>query len=378
MQQSIDVPAPFVSEHLNNSFEQETAARSPTTEHLNNSVESKSSSELHENESGNTQVKSATSNLEAESIGSICDNKCKRVQEELYLLTELSSSEGQYVVGDDFTEGDLLSPLKPMLNNASNFKQSLPSLQNFYSKESKILNTNVLINSASGSLNIDSQKFAKQDNDSPMRLNEMNLLQDHVMMEVDKGVNDHPKGIKDVNIQADKCNKASISACFDRDSSEKCNNWSMSSCFDHDTDSIKRMKFETTEKNLQHQAFIKLNRNVSSVTSTNADNCEKDLIPDSPSSSRDAEVKQEEETNSILALSESVGAQLLEEDEEDEEEEEEENERLREAAEGAWEFYIKHNNSIIVSTFQGMFKSMVSFDVYQYRKIKSMVTFDVC
>ncbi|XP_033759609.1 uncharacterized protein LOC117341858 [Pecten maximus] len=265
-----------------------------------------------------------------------------------------------------------MSALRPLLNNSTEFKQTLPSLHQFYAKESKTLNTNVLLEKESGgeSLNTDSHKFAKQDNDSPLRLNEVNLLQDMAPMEVDK--NDHPKGLKDVNIQVDKCNKASIgiALCFaEQDSlpvqTAKKNTDSESMCFDPDVDGVKRMKFESTEKNFQHQAFSKLNKKMADTEGSCSTVLQDfknrhDSVPDSPKSTdTDTKLEDEVESNSILGLSESVGAQQLEEDEDEEEEDEDEEDVLCDAADQAWDSYIKRHNSIVVSTFQGMFKSTV-------------------
>lgn len=329
------------SDQLNNSYEQivQSGSEPSATEQLNNSMDRK---EL------------------AAGVDETLPRKSREITRVSFHTDQLLPLDGE-------------SNMAPLLNNATEFKQTLPSLHQFYAKESKTLNTNVDNENSGELLNTDSPKFAKQDNDSPLRLNEVNLLQDIAPMEIDK--NDHPKGLKDVNIQADKCKKASIgiALCFvEQDfcngKTSKENTDSGSKCYDPDVDSVKRMKFETTEKNFQHQAFSKLNRNMldteESCSSTTLQDFKTraDLIPDSPKST-DTETKlgEEVETNSILGLSESVGAQQLEEeDDEEEEEEEDEEDVLCDAADQAWDSYIKRHNSIVVSIFQGMFKSTVS------------------
>ncbi|XP_060069441.1 uncharacterized protein LOC132549520 [Ylistrum balloti] len=365
------------NDQLNNSLDQITVAEltsMPSNDQLNNSLEQSVSSEQLNN-SLERKCVDGGENLSG------CEAPTNRIGERITQQQQVVEQLSPLVDGDASSKNDFIfagqqnmdmSTLRPLLNNSTEFKQTLPSLHQFYAKESKTLNTNVLLDKESGgeSLNTDSQKFAKQDNDSPLRLNEVNLLQDMAPMEVDK--NDHPKGLKDVNIQADKCQKASIgiALCFAEQKSMTAqttmkNADSESMCFDPDVDSVKRMKFESTEKNFQHQAFSKLNKNMSdtkgscSVALQDFKN-RYDSIADSPKSTdTDAKLEDEVESNSILGLSESVGAQQLEEDEDEEDDDEDEEDVLCDAADQAWDSYIKRHNSIVVSTFQGMFKSTV-------------------
>lgn len=349
---------------LNNSHEQcfQNTSESNSSEQLNNSLERK-----------RLDAAEALPACEAAKTGEISTMVQKQnVKEQFSPLVEgATDSRNDLSLSGQQNLDMNMSTFRPLLNNSTEFKQTLPSLHQFYAKESKTLNTNVLLEKESGgdSLNTDSHKFAKQDNDSPRRSNEVNLLQDVAPMEVDK--NDHPKGLKDTNIQADKCKKASIgmALCFgepDRMSSQtsKKNTDGDSMCFHPDVDSVKRMKFESTEKNFQHQAFSKLNKSsidTEGLCGAVLQDFQKrhDSVPDSPKST-DTETKLDDvESNSILGLSESVGAQQLEEDEDDEDEDEDEEDVLCDAADQAWDSYIKKHNSIVVSTFQGMFKSTV-------------------
>ncbi|XP_021344644.1 uncharacterized protein LOC110444603 [Mizuhopecten yessoensis] len=375
------------NDQLNNSLDQITVSTAEytttqSTEHLNNSHEQQSNSSEQLNNSVEKKCVDAVETLSScEAVASRTGERSTKVQHQHTLEQLCPLVEGEMSSRNDFSftgqqNLDDMSTLRPLLNNSTEFKQTLPSLHQFYAKESKTLNTNVLLDKGieGESLNTDSHKFAKQDNDSPLRLNEVNLLQDTAPMEIDK--NDCPKGLKDVNIQADKCKKASIgiALCFvEQDSltgqTTKKNTDGGSMCFDPDVDSVKRMKFETTEKNFQHQAFSKLNRNVSDLegscsTALQDIKIRADVIADSPKSTdTDIKLEDEVESSSILGLSESVGAQQLEEDEDEEDDDEDEEDALCDAADQAWDSYIKRHNSIVVSTFQGMFKSTVSFVV---------------
>jgi hypothetical protein len=318
--------------------------------------------------------------------------------------------------------------LEPILNNASNLKQRIPKIEEFYAKDTKTLNTNVLFaDFEKEDLATDSEKFPKQE------LN--NHAENELVMPVPvETVTVSPtrdeasrKGPKNTNIQADKVNRLQKPSDAEGDGI------------------IKKMKFECTEKNFQLQTESKVNKDfdineqnlklasygveginlikdLGILGSLGKDTCDsilqrtqllmEDKCPpctasdgDFPRTPKEIKLTNSENTvqgmevqisknvktkkpqlsensskkikyeanhegspaNSVLSTdneddrdeggfqnSESTEVDLVEREEEVQVDPEEE------AAEKAWENYIKDNHSVIVSTFQGQFKSTVS------------------
>lgn len=323
--------------------------------------------------------------------------------------------------------------LEPILNNASNLKQRIPKIEEFYAKDTKTLNTNVLLaDFEKEDLATDSEKFPKQE------LN--NHTEDELVLHVPvETVTMSPtrdeaskKGPKNTNIHADKFNKTQKPSQMDAEGDGI----------------IKKMKFECTEKNFQYQTQSKINKDfdineqnlklasygveginlikdLGILGSVDKDMCDsimrrthllvEDKYPPCAAPDRDymRTAKEIKQTNSEdilqsmeIQISKNVKtkkAQLSEnsskkikyeikhegspadsvlstdnEDDRDEggfqnsestevdlleREEEVQVDPEEEAAEKAWENYIRDNHSIIVSTFQGQFKSTVSIDV---------------
>ncbi|XP_062584733.1 uncharacterized protein LOC134246383 [Saccostrea cucullata] len=322
-----------------------------------------------------------------------------------------------------------MNELEPILNNASNLKQRIPKIEEFYAKDTKTLNTNVLSEDfEKEDLATDSEKFPKQ---------ELNNHADNelVMPAPVEAVAISPnkeeaarKGPKNTNIQAEKINKMQKTCEMDAEGDGI----------------IKKMKFECTEKNFQYKALSKINKDfeineqnlklasfgmegvnlikdlgiLGSLDKDMCDNvmrrtqllvedkCPPYAAPDGDHlrtaedkkqknsedrvQSMDLQVSKNVKTkksqlsensykkikcevkhegspaDSILSTdneedkeeggnqnSEATEVDLLERDEEVQVDPEEE------AAEKAWENYIRDNHSIIVSTFQGQFKSTV-------------------
>lgn len=283
------------------------------------------------------------------------------------------------------TDGEFLEDLH--LNNTSILKKKLPSIEKFYAKETKTLNTNVLISeSPEDSLNFDSSKYAKSEN-CPVVHNDIgvNHVVNEPMVVMDlKRCRVSPKGVKDINIYADLCNKNLYMNCDTYEENEK----------------VKRSKFDTMEKNFQHQAFSKLNclptRTVAkdnhskelgkgksdmeiddSRGNASGDTCkskvnvsvqcrvEEDHRVDMSSGTLlDAEIDQD--TDSVEAV---------EQDEEEEADPEQDHleklnveeledgtwddDRLLQLADKRWNDHIMDNQSVIVKTFHGQYKSSV-------------------
>lgn len=324
------------------------------------------------------------------------------------------------------SESDV-NELEPILNNVSNLKQRIPKIEEFYAKDTKTLNTNVLLEDfEKDDLATDSEKFPKQE----LNIFAENDLVMHVPVEPVAVANNKDdtarKGPKNTNIQAEKFNKMQ-KACE----------------MDAEGDGIvKKMKFECTEKNFQVQAQSKINkdyeisdqnlklarfgmegvnirkdlgaegsldsdvcdsimkthlledrcspcaapdgdsaRTTAKTKKKNCDNCvqntdkqvsknvktKKSQLVENSSKKFRYETKHEgSPANSILSTDneddrEDGGLQNSESTEVDvmEREEEVQADTEEEAAEKAWETYIRDNHSIIISTFQGQFKSTV-------------------
>lgn len=145
------------------------------------------------------------------------------------------------------------------LNNAP-CSSDFSSFHDFLSKETKTLNTNVLVSDLlPDSMTVDSDKFAKQDNRCLRPLQEELVLPEEmvagdedktVKMDVSKEANF--LSIKDVNVRAERKlgTKQSISALLSLECSEGMD----------DLNNVKRIKMDTeAEKNVQLQELSKFN-----------------------------------------------------------------------------------------------------------------------
>ena len=252
-------------------------------------------------------------------------------------------------MGSDQTE-------QPVILNNALASKSVHSLEDIYAKETKILNTNVLAEEFLSELvTVDSDKFMKQDNtrlstNRPEVMEEEGLLNNILEASGKKDDGPSTRPIKDVNLRADKKSKLTGAAC----ASNKIQNLEQD---DYSANSVKRMKFEGTEKNLQMQELSKINKerilfgtrrvNMEAEPSIDVDN---DSDSDA-SENRDGEMElsdddEEEgtdcgETELVAAGTSFTTSEVI-------------------AAEAAWQKYLSKNDSIIVDTFQGQFKSTVS------------------
>ncbi|XP_052107037.1 uncharacterized protein LOC127739380 [Mytilus californianus] len=293
------------------------------------------------------------------------------------------------------TDGELLEDLH--LNNTSIFKKKMPSIEKFYAKETKTLNTNVLISeSPEESLNFDSSKYAKAEN-CPVVHNDIGVShvvnEPMVVMDL-KRCRVSPKGVKDINIYADMCNKNVNMYCDAYEENEK----------------VKRSKFDTFEKNFQHQAFSKLNclperpdetdclsgkgtkdkkmnekHHIVTMDSSNQSMANQDVISEKVNihlqfkdnneqrqdmclggAVNDAEIDQD--TDSVDAIEQDEDEDVdTEQDpsekvnmEEDLEDGEWDNDKLMRLADKRWMDHIMDNQSVIVKTFHGQYQSSVT------------------
>lgn len=293
------------------------------------------------------------------------------------------------------TDGELLEDLH--LNNTSIFKKKMPSIEKFYAKETKTLNTNVLISeSPEDSLNFDSSKYAKADN-CPVVHNDISVShvvnEPMVVMDL-KRCRVSPKGVKDINIYADMCNKNVNMYCDAYEENEK----------------VKRSKFDTFEKNFQHQAFSKLNclpespdetdclsgkgtknkkmnekHQMVTMDSSNQSMANQDVISEKVNlhlqfkdsneqrqdmclggAAYDAEIDQDTDSVDAIEQDEEEDADTEQDPseklnmEEDFEDGEWDNDKLIRLADKRWLDHIMDNQSVIVKTFHGQYQSSVS------------------
>lgn len=279
-------------------------------------------------------------------------------------IGKLESRENQKektnVIGEDSMDESAGEPV--LLNNAIS-TTSVPSLQDLYSKETKTLNTNVLATEfIIDTVTTDSDKFAKHDNTSERVevIDEEDILQ-NVHEVTSKGNGFETKRIKDVNIRADKKSKSPKGTC----ASTSMMSMEKDDCFA--LNSVKRMKFEGTEKNLQMQEICKIQKeallrdamHMNKPGSSNITIFRKDASP-SVESDIDSDMVEDIDHEGEMDVS----------DDNDGEEGVVRRQNLDNsglytdseviAAEEAWQKYHSKNDSVIVDTFQGQFKSTVS------------------
>ena len=257
-----------------------------------------------------------------------------------------SKSDADFSVHSSSDQSD-----QPVILNNAVSSSNVPSLEDIYAKETKTLNTNVLAEEyLSDAVTLDSDKFVKQDNTSsnrPEMIEEEGILNNILEASGKKDDEPGPRRIKDVNLRADKKSKLSKGTC----ASNLLQNLEQD---DYDSNSVKRMKFEGTEKNLQMQELSKINKE-RILFGTRRVNMEAessiDIDVDSDSDDdQDAEMElsedDDEETDGgdpemIAAGTSFTPSEVI-------------------AAEAAWQKYLSKNDSVIVDTFQGQFKSTVS------------------
>ena len=239
---------------------------------------------------------------------------------------------------------------EPVILNNAVASTSMHSLDDIYAKETKTLNTNVLAEEfLSDNVTVDSDKFMKQDNTSlnrPELIEEEGLLNNILEASVPKDDDPNTRPIKDTNLRADKKSKFSKTTC----TSNVIQNLERD---DYDTNSVKRMKFEGTEKNLQMQELSKINKeriffgkrrvNLEAEATVDVDS------DSDASENQDGEMElsdEDEETDGGETELVAAGTSFTT------------SEVMK--AEAAWQKYLSKNDSIIVDTFQGQFKSTVS------------------
>lgn len=258
------------------------------------------------------------------------------------------------------------SKSEPIVLNNSVSTTSVPSLEDLYAKETKILNTNVLVTAyMEESVATDSDKFSKHDNTDEL-VEEVDIIN---VMEVTPKNNglDRPKKVKDVNIRADK--KKSPKGAFGSNSGTSSDK---EDCFAQNC--IKRMKFEGTEKNLQMQEICKIQKEsliseILKATKSKNDekvggiSCTREASP-SVDSDIESDFVEDQEDDNEMEISDNEAEVLVARSPH----------TLTEgacytnaevvAAEDAWQKYLRRNDSVIVDTFQGQFKSTVSHIYY--------------
>ncbi|XP_071085710.1 uncharacterized protein [Haliotis cracherodii] len=245
------------------------------------------------------------------------------------------------------------------LNNICSSKLP-PSLLEYYGKETKTLNTNVLVNEATdGEIAIDSDKFAKQDNRRPVQ-EEMNVLQEVLREEAkaDKEVDSVNYGIKDTNLRVEKKSRFLSNSCPNVLDSERAQDV-------YELNNIKRIKIDSTEPR-KHVAMHESEKNVQmqEMSKFNTRKVLQEEMSDGESSaeSMDAEeAESSEDEGEITSRSSSVNALSL-----DASFVNNRAEIYQEEADGAWNDYLRENNSVVVGKFQGQFQSTVVCSVCRH------------
>ncbi|XP_067669048.1 uncharacterized protein [Haliotis asinina] len=245
------------------------------------------------------------------------------------------------------------------LNNICSSK--LPSsLLEYYGKETKTLNTNVLVNEAAdGEIAIDSDKFAKQDNRRPVQ-EEVNILQEVLGEEAkaDKDVDPVNFGIKDTNLRVEKKSRFLSKSCPNVLDSERVQDV-------YELNNIKRIKIDSAEPS-KHVSMHESEKNVQmqEMSKFNTQKVLDEEMSDGESSaeSMDAEeAESSEDEGDITSRSSSVNALSL-----DASFVNNRAEIYQEEADAAWNDYLRENNSVVVSKFQGQFQSTVVCSVCRH------------
>lgn len=217
-------------------------------------------------------------------------------------------------------------------NNALNKEKRLPSIEDFCMKGTKTLNTNVLASEfIDESIATDSEKFHKPDN-MTRTTDPYENLPDFLVSEV-KGAGAKP--FKDTNLLANVRDKFSddfyTKKCLFSEMEKEESNCSINN--------IKRMKIDEDEKNIRMQAKLKVNTNKNPTKETKEDL--KALPGSSGYGARMGSGEPHTAVDRTLLSGEQWKASVLK-------------------AERAWTKYKEHNQSVIVNTFQGQFRSTVS------------------
>ena len=224
-------------------------------------------------------------------------------------------------------------------SNSNKISNSLrfPDIEDYYMKDSKTLNTNVLVTEMEDEMvTMDSDKFLKQDN----TLRQPDPLE-NFPDEAATDVKHHsPKGIKDTNLLAnvkekfcDLDTKEPIVKCLFRDQGD--NTMEETNC---SINNIKRMKIDEEQKNIRLQARRKVNtaRNLTCEDNINNSNIGMNNQLVEAAALGGIQTRQQHRTRA---------------------------QDVRDA-ELAWKKYLFKNKSIVVDQFQGQFKSTVRLCFY--------------
>ncbi|XP_014781994.1 uncharacterized protein LOC106877571 [Octopus bimaculoides] len=254
----------------------------------------------------------------------------------------------------------------------------LPSLEDFYAKETKTLNTNMLASESEEQIKTDSEKFIKSDN--RIRRNPENcdnnieqiIGAEAAKAELAPGI----EKLKDINIRLDK--KTRCHQNYPCTSGLPYEDWS-------NINNIKRIKIESDvdEKNMKRQALQKFNLEQSTLRSDEVmttPSCSVTLEDDDEEEEEEERDEDDEEEEAMSGGDESVierqDSEWLEEKQASKHQSSNEINRnlplaehcrLKEgltaadidAANVSWESHLVKNNSIVVSTFHGQFKNTV-------------------
>lgn len=310
-----------------------------------------SSTQLYAANSGSNSITSSTNQISISSEAAT-NNRLGSVLS--FQNDSLCASSDQFLVhSTNMSEAGAVGP------------KCLPNIEDFYAKEMKTLNTNVLVSELEEQIQTDSEKFVKSDNRN--RLNAENCdnnLEQILGAEAAKAdLGPGQEKVKDINIRLDKKSRS-----YQHYPSPSCKSglhyedWS-------NINNIKRIKIEADgdEKNMKRQALQKFNLDHSTVRV-------EEIMAD-PGCTMDEE-NEEEEEDMAMEKDDDVDDALLEDEEAEVSSGGERHCKTSplhespgpdadyttadiEAADHSWGCHLIKNNSIVVDTFHGQFKNTV-------------------
>ncbi len=276
------------------------------------------------------------------------------------------SSKGPDIVENMSTDGDVTLEKVELGEKGEKMEQGSPekglSLEDFYMKDTKTLNLNVLAEEyICEQVTTDSEKFHKHDNvNRPSDPYE--TLSDFIMNEVKSPTN---KPLKDNNLLANfkdkfdddgdtfpkKCLFSDMANVQEKVQEKDMDDEPSTSTSFCNFNNVKRIKIDEDEKNVRMQARLKVNTN---KNVTKSDNIR--LL--SPSDQTAFRVHNEAAENNSVYIS-GAASSIQRAVDVNPLEDQIRAQNLAEA-ERAWKKYLEANRSVVVDTFQGQFKSTVS------------------
>lgn len=257
------------------------------------------------------------------------------------------------------TKADIIKSDKNFQLNNATLKMKYPEIEQYYAKETKTLNVNMLVmDNSDESITTDSGKFSKRDEIHPLQ-DDLDIVHEAIPVEASK--KDAFDGIKDINLTTEQRG-------YSMKNNAVTNHKDLE--FDHNpgfNNNIKRMRTDEDEKNIRQQKLSKVNTkklfdnlttgvklfssrvvedNLGSMDVASDSDGEVDMESGMSSADEDHDVSSRSSPVLESEVSLQCGDTCSPED--------------IATADKAWLEYLEQNRSIIVDTFHGQFKSTVS------------------